>query len=256
MGYVLITGASEGIGKELAYCAAKDGYDLILVARSEDKLNALAHELKALKEKDVVVIPSDLGVPGAAETLWDKATQGREIDVLINNAGIGINGPFAETDKTREEAMVQINVVALTQLMKSAAQYMVARNKGRILNVASVAGFMAGPRMAAYHATKAYVLSLSEAVAKEVKGTGVSVTVLCPGATRTEFFGPADMEDVRITKMSMMSAKDVASAGWIGMKTGQTVVIPGMLNNIFAQLPRIFPRNVAATVTNLFYERG
>lgn len=256
MGYVLITGASEGIGKAIARRAAKDGRDLILSARSEDKLEALAAELRS-SGRTVHVIVADLNASDGATRLWAEAVKIGQIDVLVNNAGLGINGPFVKTDTTREDTSVQVNIVALTQLMKSAAQHMHASGAGKILNVASTAAFMPGPHMAVYHASKSYVLSLSEAVAQELAGGDFTVTALCPGATKTEFFKDADMHDVRLLKLGlMMSAEDVADAGWSGMMRGKRVVVPGLANKVFAVLPRFVPRGLLAWVVAQFYVRS
>ncbi len=253
----LITGASEGIGKALAACAAKDGYDLILTARSEDKLKAVAADLSARFDVTADVVLADLADPTAAAILWAKATDGRQIDVLVNNAGLGINGPFAETDWTREQATINVNILALTDLMKRAIIHMQENGRGRILNVASTAAFLPGPKMAVYHASKAYVLSLSEAVAEELKGSRVQVTALCPGVTATEFFDGADMKSTRLTNMGAMIAtpESVAQAGWRAMKAAQRIEVPGALNKLFAFLPRLLPRSVITMTTKQFYAR-
>ena len=256
MGYALITGASEGIGKELARCAAKDGYDLILAARSKDKLDAVGAALSTEFGVQSVTIVSDLSKQDAAAKLWTAATKVGEIDVLVNNAGLGANGLFAENDWQRELDTINVNMVALTDLMKRAVQDMVARGQGKIMNVASTAGFLPGPKMAVYHASKAYVLYLSEAVAEELSGSRVLVSALCPGATKTEFFEGADMKNVRLTNMGMMaSAEDVAIAGWRAMKAGQHIKVPGLINKVFAFLPRLLPRRVIAWTTKQFYAR-
>lgn len=255
MGFTLITGASEGIGKEIARCAARDGCNLILSARSEGKLEALATELRATGV-EAHVIPTDLNDPDCATELWTKATAIGSIETLVNNAGLGINGPFQATDLAREEASMQVNMIALTQLMKLGVQHMAANGSGKILNVASTAAFMPGPHMAVYHATKSYVLSLSEAVARELTNSGITITALCPGATKTEFFDGADMHDVRLLKLGlMMSAQDVAQAGWDGLQRGKRIVIPGLINKIFAVLPRFVPRGLLTLVVAQFYAR-
>lgn len=256
MGYVLITGASEGIGKAIARRAAQDGRDLILSARSENKLNALAVDLRQ-NGREVHVIVADLNDPEGANMLWAEAMNIGKVEVLVNNAGLGINGPFAKTDRTREEATAQVNMIALTQLMKAAVQHMSESGAGKILNVASTAAFMPGPQMAVYHASKSYVLSLSEAVAQEVAGTDIKVSVLCPGATQTEFFTDADMHDVRLLKLGlMMSAEAVAEAGWSGMMRGKRVVVPGLMNKVFAFMPRFVPRGLLTWVVAQFYVRS
>ncbi|WP_298292031.1 SDR family oxidoreductase [uncultured Litoreibacter sp.] len=256
MGYALITGASEGIGKELAKCAAKDGYDLILAARSKDKLDAVGAALSEEFGVKSVSIVSDLSKPDAAAKLWDAATAAGDIDVLVNNAGLGSNGMFVENDWQRELDAINVNMVALTDLMKRAVHYMSAQGYGKIMNVASTAGFLPGPKMAVYHASKAYVLHLSEAVAEELSGTRILISALCPGATKTEFFEGADMKNVRLTNMGMMaSAEDVAIAGWRALKAGQHIKVPGIINKIFAFLPRLLPRRVIAWTTKQFYAR-
>ena len=252
--YTLITGASEGLGREFARLAARAGHNLILTARSGDKLQALADELRKAHPDvaDIVVLTADLTDMDQTQTLWSDATSDRRITVLVNNAGLGRNGRFADDDFggwARELASVQVNVVAATYLLKEAVQHMTAGDGGRILNVASVAGFMPGPNMAVYHATKAYMLSLSEAVAEEQRGTSVRVTTLCPGPTETSFFDAGDMRDARVLKLSQpMSAREVAQAGWVAAKIGQPVVVPGILNKVLAILPRIAPRFVVTRI--------
>jgi short-subunit dehydrogenase len=246
MAWALITGASEGLGREFAKLAAKDGHDLILTARSKDKLNALAEEMRALG-REVVVIPADLSDTKAPDMLWDAATKGREIGILVNNAGLGRNGHFSDGGWDREQDSIQVNVMALTALMKKAIPHMIAAGRGRILNVASVAGFLPGPNMAIYHASKAFVLSLSEAVAEELSGGPVTVTVLCPGPTATEFFNAADMNSARLLKMSKpMKASDVAEAGWLAARVGTRVVVPGAQNKASVLMARLSPRSLTA----------
>lgn len=249
--WTLITGASTGLGVDFAHLAARDGHNIILTARSEDKLNTLASELRA-QGGEVVVIPADLSTLEDAERLWATATDGRQIDVLVNNAGLGSHGDFSEGQNwQRELQSINVNLISLTYLMKQAIPHMQAGGKGRILNVASVAGFTPGPNMAVYHATKAYVLSLSEAVAEELSKSRVTVTVLCPGATATEFFHAADMGGVRLLEMGKpMSSRAVAEEGWLAARIGKRIVVPGLMNKVFAFLPRITPRTVTAKITN------
>lgn len=242
--YTLITGASEGLGVEFARLAARDGRNLILAARSKDKMEALAAELRS-DALDVIVIPADLSDLREADRLWSEATdQGRQIDVLVNNAGLGANGRFDVPEAwERELTSMNVNMLALARLMKLAIPHMKALPKARILNVGSVASFVPGPNMAVYHATKAFVLSLSEAVAEELKGTGVTVTALCPGATATNFAADADMENVRAFKMSKpMTAREVAQEGWIEARIGKRVVVPGAMNKMTVFLQRLLPR--------------
>ncbi|MEL7097947.1 MAG: SDR family oxidoreductase [Pseudomonadota bacterium] len=256
--YTLITGASEGLGAEFAKIAAKEGRSLILAARSTAKLEALARQLRS-DAVDVVVIPVDLSEEDGADRLWSEATaDGRQIDVLVNNAGLGANGSFAEGQNwARELSSINVNMLALTRLMKLAIPHMQALPKGRILNVASVASFTPGPNMAVYHATKAYVLSLSEAVAEELRGSKVTVTALCPGATATNFFNDADMHGVRLLKMAKpMDAKAVAEEGWLEARIGKRIVIPGLMNKVFAFLPRITPRSITTRIAAQIMGKG
>ena len=255
--YTLITGASEGLGVQFAHLAARENRNMILTARSEDKLNALASEISA-QGLDVVVIPADLSDMDQVKDMWAKATDGREIDVLVNNAGLGYNGAFTDAGAwERELQSIHVNMTALTWLMKQAIPHMEDHGKGRILNVASVAGFTPGPGMAVYHATKAFVLSVSEAVATELQGTNVTVTALCPGATATNFFNDADMHDVRLLKFGApMTAFDVAEEGWLEARIGKRVVVPGVMNKVFALLPRLLPRGMTSKVTSLFLARS
>lgn len=257
MDWALVTGASEGLGREFADLAAAAGHPVILAARQANKLAALATDLRARHGVEVVVIPADLSDAEAAGRLWDEAAAGRRIGVLVNNAGLGRNGPFADPDGwAREWASLQVNAVALTVLMKRAVSAMVAQGAGRVLNVASTAGFVPGPNMAVYHATKAYVLSLTEAVAVELKGTGVTVTALCPGATRTEFFKADAAENASfLTRMPLPSARSVAMAGWRAMQAGRVIHVPGVQNRISAFLPRLLPRRMVAWVTGQLLQR-
>ena len=250
--WTLITGASEGLGVEFARLAAKEGHNLILTARSKDKLAAVAADLRS-DSVEVVVIPADLSDMDEVDRLWSEASDNREIDVLVNNAGLGYNGPFsAGQGWARELNSINVNMLALTRLMKLALPHMQGLPKGRILNVASVAGFTPGPHMAVYHATKAYVLSLSEAVAEELRGTNVTVTALCPGATATNFFDDADMHGVRLLKIAKpMKAAGVAELGWLEARIGKRIVVPGLMNKVFAFLPRITPRGLTTRVASL-----
>ncbi|WP_306115111.1 MULTISPECIES: SDR family oxidoreductase [unclassified Roseovarius] len=255
--WTLITGASEGLGKEFARIAAKAGRNLILTARSEDKLHALAQELSGTAG-EVVVIPADLNDLAEAERLWTEASADRRIDVLVNNAGLGSHGAFGAPETWPTElTSINVNILAYTFLMNRAVAHMKGHKAGRILNVASVAGFTPGPNMAVYHATKAYALHLSEAVAEELRGTNVTVTALCPGATETGFFDAADMDGVRLLKMRKpMTAAEVAQAGWQAMIGGKTVIVTGIMNKVFAILPRITPRFMTTFVAGKIMGKG
>jgi hypothetical protein len=242
----LITGASSGIGSDLARLFARDGYDLVLVARGEAKLRELG--------LPATIIAADLSDPAAPQRVVD-ALRGKTIDVLVNNAGVGLTGKFVETDLQNELAMIQLNIVALTHLTKLLLPGMVTRRRGRILNVASTAAFQPGPLMAVYYATKAYVLSFSEAIAEELRDSGVTVTALCPGPTETGFAAAANMGGTRLFTMSRpASSSDVAQAGYEAMKRGRRVVIPGVKNKLLAQSVRISPRRLVTTIVRKMQE--
>ena len=255
--WALITGASEGLGREFAILAAQSGFDVILTARQEDKLHTLSHELQRAYHVAVAVLPANLADPEAVEQLWLDATKGRQIGILVNNAGLGRNGAFAEeTNWPREAASISVNVVAATILMKRAVAHMVGHRSGQVLNVAATAAFMPGPQMAVYHASKAYLLSMSEAVATELRGSGVTVTALCPGPTDTAFFNADDaVKATLITKIGMASAATVAKAGWDAMERGKRIKVVGVQNVIFANLPRVAPRALVARVAQIFLKR-
>jgi short-subunit dehydrogenase len=234
----LITGASAGLGVEFARLCARRGNELILVARRRDRLDALAAELG-----NAHVIVADLAAPGAAARLiGDVEALGLEVETLVNNAGFGMAGAFAEADLGRQTEMIDLNVRVLTELCGLALPGMLARRRGFILNVASTAAFQPGPYMAVYYATKAYVLSLSEALHQETKGSGVHVTALCPGPTATEFFAVAGAADGRLAKMATAAAA-VAQAGLDGLASNRAVVVPGLINKATAQSSRFLPRS-------------
>ena len=248
----LVTGASSGIGIELARQLVRDGHDLVLSARRAAPMHALAAELEA-HDADSVVIPVDLSKPGAASELAAAVeTRGLTIDVLVNNAGLGGIGRFDQLDPGRVSEMLYINVVALTELTRLFLPAMVARRRGKVMLVASTAGFQPGPRMAVYFATKAYVLSLGEALAFEVRGTGVTVTTLCPGATATEFFKVAGSNTAR---QPTMSAAQVASIGYRGLRAGRRVAITGFLNRILAVGGRYGPHSITLPATAALMSR-
>jgi uncharacterized protein len=254
----LITGASSGIGFEFAHLFARDAHDLVLVARTENKLRDLASRLEAQFGIATTVIAADLAKPNAAqEIVVTLQVHDIEIDALVNNAGFGLGGPFVETDLQKELEMIQVNIVALTALTKLLLPPMVSRRSGRILNLASTAAFQPGPLMAIYYATKAYVLSFSEAIADELRGTGVTVTALCPGPTETGFAAVANMESSRLFKITKpMNSRDVARIGYEGMKSGKRVVIPGLRNKLVAQSIRITPRRMVTTIVRKLQERA
>jgi uncharacterized protein len=252
----LITGASSGIGLELARIFAEHGHDVVLVARSEGKLKSLASELQSRGVR-AHVVATDLGAPGAAKTVVDRTRElGVDVDVLVNNAGYGLYGPFLETSLDAELAMIQLNIVTLTELTKRLLPAMVARKRGRILNLASTAAFLPGPLMAVYYATKAYVLSFSEAIANELSGSGVTVTALCPGPTASGFQAAANLEESKLVAgKTLPTSREVARAGYDALMRGTTVYVPGLANKMTVQLPRLFPRGVITKVVRGVQER-
>lgn len=242
--WALVTGASSGIGYELAKCLAQDGYGLILAARSEAKLGEVRETLCSSFGVPVRTMAMDLSRAEAPQEIFRTLSEsGLPIEILVNNAGYGTHGPFTGTHLEDEMAMIQVNVTALTHLTKLFLKGMVERKSGRILNVASTAAFQPGPLMAVYYATKAYVLLFTEALAQELEGTGVTVTALCPGPTLTGFQARAGIENIHIIRAGMlMDAESVARAGYQGLIKGKTLVIPGILNKVFAFLVRFVPR--------------
>lgn len=247
----LITGASGGIGEELAKLLASKGNDLVLVARSGDKLQRLAESLTAAHKVQVHCLAVDLSTASSAAQVESFLESKKlSVDVLINNAGFGTFGPFVESDLAVELSEIQLNVTTLTHLTRLVLPAMVRRGKGRILNVASTAAFQPGPMMAVYYATKAYVLSFSEALANELKGTGVTSTCLCPGPTRTGFNERARLGNggMLSKKSVMMDAATVARRGYDGMMKGRRLVIPGLLNKMLAHSTRMGTRGLSASI--------
>lgn len=243
---VLITGASSGLGYEFAKLFAQDGYNLILVARGEKPLAQLAAELSQKFNILVKILPKDLSRLEAPEEIFSAVKQEAiPVDILVNNAGFATYGFFAETDLTAELQMMQLNMVTLTHLTKLFLREMLQRQSGKILNVASTAAFQPGPLMAVYYATKAYVLSFSEALANEVKASGVSVTALCPGPTESGFQKRAAMEQSKLVSgRKIMDAATVARIAYQGLINQKTLVIPGFNNQLLTFLIRFLPRNV------------
>jgi short-subunit dehydrogenase len=244
----LVTGASGGIGLEIARVLAPD-HDLVLVARSAARLEELAAELGNAR-----TIALDLAADGSVARVVDQVP---DVDVLVNNAGVGDFTPFAESDPARLDTQLALNVGALTQLSRAYLPGMLARGKGRILNVASTAAFQPGPLMAVYYATKAYVLSLSEALAEETRGTGVTVTALCPGPTASGFQAEAAMEDSRLVRgRKLPTAAAVAAFGVAAMNGGDVVAIPGVRNKMLASSVRFTPRAVVRRFVHRMQRAG
>ncbi len=238
----LVTGASSGIGYEFAKLLAAHRYNLILVARNKQRLDDLAGQLTRVFDITVKVLAKDLAQPGAPREIYSLIEkEGIPVDVLINNAGFTVFGLYSETDDREELDMIQVNVTALAQFTKLFLPSMLKRGEGKILNVASTAAFQPGPLMASYYATKSYVMSLSVALADEVKGTGVSVSVLCPGITRTEFHRRARIGIPPHSEPLLKDPAAVARAGYAGMMKGKRVIVPGIMNRIGAVGVRFLP---------------
>jgi len=240
----LITGASSGIGEELARLFARDRSHLVLVARSQEKLERLAAELRKEHGIEAEVFPKDLADAAAPQAIFDGlAAKGILVDVLVNNAGFGAAGPVADLPVQKQIEMIQVNVTALTYLTRLFLPGMLQRGSGGILNVGSTAGFQPGPYMAVYYATKAYVLSFTEALAEELAGTAIKVTCLAPGPTATGFAALANMENALLFKLGTMDAKPVAAIGYRGFRRGKVIVVPGFKNRLGAFAVRLGPRS-------------
>lgn len=246
---VLVTGASSGIGRELARYFAADGSRLILLARKRSALESLAEELRKSYKTQSEVLTIDLAQPDAPDRIYRHLdTQGTRLDVLVNNAGFGANGLFAELSLERQMEMIQVNVTSAARLMRLFLPGMIQRGRGGVLNVASTAAFQPGPEMAVYYATKAFLLSLSEAVGDEVRGTGVAVTALCPGATSTNFFEAAGAQESRLFRFNAMSAEAVARIGHKAFRKKQSLCVAGLRNKAMAASVRFAPRLVVRKI--------
>lgn len=250
MATALITGASNGIGLELAKVHASKGGDLVLVARNKSKLDELKAELESKYKVKVYTIGKDLSLSNSAQEVYEETTkQNIQIDYLINNAGFGDFGMFVDSDWSKELQMINLNITTLTQFTKLYLKDMVKRRNGKIMNVASTAAFQPGPIMAVYFATKAYVLSFSEAVDNEVRDKGVTITALCPGATESGFQAAAAMEESNMVKgKKLPTSKDVAVYGYAQMMKGKTVAIHGLMNWILANSVRFTPRSIVVMI--------
>ncbi len=252
--YAIITGASGGIGMELVRLIAADQYNLILIARNNEKLSFLKDELEKEYDIKVITLAKDLTDPVAVESVYQEVKQ---LDVtpliLINNAGFGTYGAFLDNEWKKEEQMIQLNMLALTRLTKLFLPGMIANKKGYIMNVSSVAGFMPGPLMTVYYATKAYVNSFSIALRSELKGTGVHISTLCPGPTATGFEGAAGLEESGLFKrLPLASAQSVAKYGYKMMMKKRGVLVHGILNKITLLFTAILPAEwVAASVKKM-----
>lgn len=239
----LITGASSGIGWELAKLFAGDKSDLVLVARRKERLDALAEELKDEFGVDVYVLPKDLSDPEAPKEIFEELkAAGIDVDVVVNNAGFGLRGPFANIDMDGQIDMVQVNVVALTHLTRLFLPGIIERGRGGILNVGSLAGFQPGPNLAVYYATKAYVLSLTEAISEEITNPNIKISCLAPGPVRTEFGEKSALDDSLLFKMSLMDVGPVVREGYEGFRQGKVIVLPGIKQKLIPLFLRFTPR--------------
>ena len=244
-GTALITGASAGLGRDYARLFAADGHDVVLVARRRERLEELAREIGGKSGAQAHVLPLDLGDREAPRRCVEELrARGLAIDFLVNNAGLGTNGAFAESDPAKQLEMIQVNVTTLVELTRLLLPDMIARKRGRVLNVGSTAGFQAGPFMAVYYASKAFVNSFSEALAYELDGTGVTVTVSCPGATETEFAGHAGNDSSLLFKLGAADSMSVAREGYAAMMAGRRMVVHGGGNKLGVQALRVSPRAV------------
>lgn len=252
----MITGASSGIGLELAHLFARDGYRLVLVARSRGLLRELGDELQSRYSVQVRISPKDLAHPASPGELYQELQEaGFVLDALVNNAGFGGRGAFLNTDWNQEAEMIQVNITALAQLTKLFLPQIRAR-EGKVMNVASVAAFLPGPFMSVYYASKAFVLSFSEALAEELSGTGTTVTCLCPGPVATGFQQRAGTDGTSLSQGPLMvDVREVARAGYEGMKRGKRLVIPGWKNAALVQGLRVSPRGMATKIVSRMHEK-
>jgi short-subunit dehydrogenase len=256
-GYALVTGASSGIGYELAKVLAKDGKNIVVVARSRDKLEGFKRDLEKEQGTRVMVLVKDLSDPkGPREIYSELANEGINVDVLVNNAGFSVYGSFCETNVQQETEMIQVNVLSLIHLTKLFLKGMMEGKSGYILNVASLCAFAPVPLLSIYCGSKSSVLHFSEALANELKGSGVSVTCLCPGLAKTRFFERARMEDTRVTRRRMMDPATVARAGLADLKRGKVISIPGLQYKLWPLFTRVAPRSLATRIMRGQHERA
>lgn len=252
----LITGASSGIGKALANQFAENNYDLVVVAENGSKLSEAAGEFRNNYKVKVKEITKDLAKEDAPAELYNQIRgENIQIDVLVNNAGVGQKEKFHETDIEKDIRIIRLNIEALVRLTKLFLRDMVDRGEGKILNLGSVAGFQPGPLLAVYHSSKAFVNSFSEALNDELKDTGVTITVLCPGPTDTEFFDKADMENARILEDGIvMEPEEVAEIGYEALMEEERIIIPGMSNKVLTFTRRLIPKSLQASIHKKLYE--
>ncbi|MGO8799878.1 MAG: SDR family NAD(P)-dependent oxidoreductase [Roseiarcus sp.] len=254
-GWVLVTGASAGIGRELAKAFADGGFSLALLARGRDKLREMAEDFKATHDAGVMILPADLNDPQAPQQIFDALRdKAIEVEILVNNAGVLFEGDFTAIALEDHLRLLQVNVVALTALTRLFLGPMLARKSGRILNVASTAAFLPIPSLAVYAAAKAYVLSLTEALSEELKGSGVAATALCPGFTRTDMMARSP-RGLRIPSLAVMDAEAVAKKGYSACLSGKAVQVAGLANSVAASGVQILPRWLVRTVGGVIARR-
>lgn len=252
----LITGASSGIGLAFAHLFAAEGYDLVVIARSEGKLQQLAQEIQTEHGVKVTVIAKDLTNPHSPREIYDALqAAGIHVDILVNNAGFATYGLFHESELQKEMDMIQLNIATLTEMTHLFLPPMIVRGEGKILNMASTAAFQPGPLMAVYYASKAFVLHFSEAIANELQGTGVTVTTLCPGPTESGFQARANMEDSKLVQNGLMSSAEVVRQGYEALLKGKTVEVPGLGNKLGTLAPRFVPRKITTALVRNLQER-
>ena len=253
----LVTGASSGFGREITKLFAQDGYNLILVARHQDELQEVAQQLTALHpDCETLVLPKDLSQPHAAQELYDTVAEHRlSVNALVNDAGFGEHGLFVDTDLEKELAMIQLNVTSLVSLTKLFVRDMVNRGGGKILQLASTVSFMPVPKLSVYAASKAFVLSFSEAIAYELEGTGVTMTALCPGASDTEFFVRANAEGANVTDTPLSDPAEVAKDGYEAMMKGDKRVISGAMNKLQAYFSNVIPDSLLSAGMSKLMEK-
>ncbi len=252
----LITGASSGIGLEMSYRFAEDGYQLVLVSRNRNTLEKISAEIGQKYYVPVQFIDADLSDYDAPQEVYERVTAlGVQVDVLVNNAGYGLYGPFLDNDRSEELKMIDLNIRALTHLTKLFLPHMIQQRSGGVINVASTAAFQSGPLFAVYSATKAYVLSFTEALANEMQGSGVTVTAFCPGPTATAFMDRSNLKVSKLLRMGLMDVKKAVDVGYKGFNQRRIIVIPGLRNRVLTVLNRFIPRQWVVKVTRSISER-
>lgn len=257
--FALITGATSGIGNGFAHVLARDCINLVITARNETRLQEVKSELEAKYSIKVKIIPSDLSKPEAPSEIFEILKQeGIVLNVLVNNAGFNVYGKFEETDLEEEIKMIHLHIMAVTQMTKLFLRQRSRQGENMILNVSSIAGLVPGPLVSVHFATRAYILSFSQALSNELQGSDVHVTCLCPGPTKSAFFGRAGMSDVRLASdkpIKLMDAHAVAAIGYNALKKRKVIVVPGYRNKILAFMATIAPRALAVKLTRWFMER-